>query len=82
MQKPYGTETENMIDEEVRKLLKNAYLESKKILEENKIYLIKVAEKLIYKEVLYSKNVEDIMGSRSKDKLTIKEEQVVHLNNQ
>jgi len=27
--------------------LKNAYLESKKILEENKIYLIKVAEKLI-----------------------------------
>jgi ATP-dependent Zn protease len=47
MQKPYGTDTENMIDEEVRKLLKNAYLESKKILEENKIYLIKVAEKLI-----------------------------------
>jgi ATP-dependent Zn protease len=47
MQKPYGIETENMIDEEVRKLLKNEYLESKKMLEENKIYLIKVAEKLI-----------------------------------
>jgi AFG3 family protein len=66
IQKPYGAETENIIDEEVRKLLKNAYLESKKILEENKIYLIQVAEKLIEKEVIYSKDLEDIMGSRSK----------------
>jgi cell division protease FtsH len=81
IQKPYGAETENMIDEEVRKLLKNAYLESKKILEENKIYLIKVAEKLIEKEVIYSKDLEDIMGSRSKHKLTFKEEEVVHTNN-
>jgi len=82
IQKPYGSETENIIDEEVRKLLKNAYLESKKILEENKKYLIQVAEKLIEKEVIYNKDLEDIMGSRSKNKLTNKEEEVVHLNNQ
>ena len=32
IQKPYGEQTENMIDEEVRLLIGEAYAESKKIL--------------------------------------------------
>jgi cell division protease FtsH len=80
IQKPYGEETENMIDEEVRKLLDSAYTESKKILEQNKPYLIKVAESLIKKEIIYNKELEEIMGSRNKEKIEAKDEYVL-LNN-
>jgi cell division protease FtsH len=80
IQKPYGEETENMIDEEVRKLLDSAYTESKKILEQNKPYLIQVAESLIKKEIIYNKELEEIMGSRNKEKIEAKDEYVL-LNN-
>lgn len=81
IQKPYGEETENMIDEEVRKLLDNAYSESKKILEQNKPYLIQVAESLIKKEIIYNKELEEIMGSRNKEKNETNKEYVL-VNNQ
>jgi AFG3 family protein len=81
IQKPYGEQTENMIDEEVRKLIDNAYRESKKILEQNKPYLIQVAEQLIKKEIIYNKELEEIMGSRNKEKIEAKKEYVL-LNNQ
>lgn len=81
IQKPYGEQTENMIDGEVRKLLDNAYTESKKILEQNKLYLIQVAESLIKKEIIYNKELEEIMGSRNKEKIEAKKEFGL-LNNQ
>jgi len=81
IQKPYGEQTENMIDGEVRKLLDNAYTESKKILEQNKLYLIQVAESLIKKEIIYNKELEEIMGSRNKEKIEAKKEYGL-LNNQ
>ena len=65
IQKPYGEQTENIIDEEVRKLIESAYTESKKILGENKIFLVQVAETLIKKEIIYSKELEEIMGVRN-----------------
>jgi len=81
IQKPYGEQTENMIDEEVRKLIDTAYTESKKILNENKLYLIQIAERLIKKEIIYSKELEEIMGSRNKEKIENKNDYVL-LNNQ
>lgn len=67
IQKPYGEETENLIDEEVRKLIEAAYNESKKILQENKKYLVEVAEMLIKKEIVYKDELEMIMGLRNKN---------------
>jgi cell division protease FtsH len=81
IQKPYGEQTENMIDEEVRKLIDAAYTESKKILQENRLYLTQIAERLIKKEIIYSKEIEEIMGSRNKENIENKNEHVL-LNNQ
>lgn len=66
IQKPYGEETENLIDQEVRKLIESAYTESKKMLLENKKYLEEVAETLINKEIIYKDELEMIMGERIK----------------
>jgi cell division protease FtsH len=76
IQKPYGEQTENMIDEEVRKLIDTAYTQSKIILEQNKVYLIDVVESLIKKEIIFSKELEEIMGSRNKDENIIELEKV------
>jgi cell division protease FtsH len=67
IQKPYGEETENLIDEEVRKLIEATYNESKKILQENKKYLVEVAEMLMKKEIVYKDELEMIMGLRNKN---------------
>ena len=80
IQKPYGEQTENMIDEEVRKLIDTSYNESKKVLQENRISLTRIAERLIEKEIIYSKELEEILGSRNKVRIDNNNEYVL-LNN-
>lgn len=63
-QKPYSEETGKLIDEEVRKLVDNAYQRTKNLLLQNKEYLIKVAELLLQKEVIYKDDLEKILGQR------------------
>lgn len=64
IQKPYGEETGNMIDQEVRKLVFDVYERTKNILRENKESLQKVAELLLKKEVIFKEDLESILGKR------------------
>jgi cell division protease FtsH len=63
-QKPYSEETGRLIDEEVRKLVEAAYLQTKSLLLQNKQYLVKVAELLLQKEVIFKEDLEKIAGRR------------------
>jgi len=62
--KPYSEETGKMIDEEVRKLIDNAYQITKKLLTEKKDDVEKLAKELLKKEVLFKSDVEALIGKR------------------
>ena len=62
--KPYSEETSRLIDEEVRKLIDEAYVKTKKLLEEKKMQVEKLAEALLDKEVLFQSDVENLIGKR------------------
>ena len=76
--KPYSEATAQAIDEEVRKIVDDAYEVTKKLLLEKKALLESVAQKLLEKEVLYMKDMEELLGKRPYDKViplkTTKEE--------
>ena len=64
IQKPFSEETGKLIDEEVRKLINDAYQQSKEILQQNKGLLIQVAELLLKKETIFKEDLEGILGKR------------------
>jgi len=61
-QKPYSEATAQLIDEEVRKLIEQAYARTKKILEDNRLSLEAIAQLLLQKEVVLSADLERILG--------------------
>ena len=67
IQKPFSEETGKLIDEEVRKLVSEAYQRTKELLQNNKDSLEKVADRLLKKEVIYKEDLESIMGKRPDD---------------
>ncbi len=68
--KPYSEKTAEMIDQEVSTLIETAYERTKNILIENKDKLIKLAEKLLEKEVIFRDDLEEIFGkSKFEDEL-------------
>lgn len=62
--KPYSDETAKLIDEEVRKLIDEAYDRTKQLLTEKKAEVEKLAEALLDKEVLFQSDVEALIGPR------------------
>jgi len=62
--KPYSEETSKLIDQEVRKLIDDAYERTKKLLVEKKVQVEKLAEALLEKEVLFQSDVEVLIGKR------------------
>ncbi|HNQ13254.1 MAG TPA: ATP-dependent zinc metalloprotease FtsH [Bacteroidia bacterium] len=62
--KPYSEKTAQLIDEEVKKLIDEAYLRTKKILAENKNKLDALAKVLLEKEVIFKEDLETIFGKR------------------
>ncbi len=62
--KPYSDETAKMIDEEVRKLIEEAYEKTKQLLTEKKADVEKLANALLEKEVLFQSDVETLIGKR------------------
>ena len=62
--KPYSEETGKMIDQEVRKLIDGAYIKTKKLLEEKREDVEKLAKELLVKEVLFKSDVETLIGKR------------------
>lgn len=62
--KPYSDETARMIDDEVRKLIDEAYDRTRKLLIEKKADVEKLANALLEKEVLFQSDVEALIGKR------------------
>ena len=78
--KPYSEETSKLIDEEVRKLIAISYERTKLLLEEKKEQVMKLAEALLDKEVLFQSDVEVLIGKRpyeERKKLDVEDEEVV-----
>lgn len=63
-QKPYSDQTAELIDEEVRTLIAEVYERTKQLLLDNQEGLIKIAEKLLEKEILFQTDLEEILGKR------------------
>ncbi len=63
--KPYSEKTGQIIDEEVSKMVEEAYIRTKNILSENKDKLALLAKKLLEKEVIYKDDLQAIFGQRS-----------------
>ena len=62
--KPYSEQTAEMIDNEVRKLIDEAYLRTKTLLTDKKGDVEKLAKALLEKEVLFQSDVEALIGKR------------------
>lgn len=63
-QKPYSDQTAELIDDEVRKLITVVYERTRQLLLDNQEGLIKIAEKLLEKEILFQTDLEEILGKR------------------
>jgi cell division protease FtsH len=62
--KPYSEETSKLIDQEVRKLIDQAYVKTKALLVDKKMQVEKLAEELLVREVLFQSDVEKLIGKR------------------
>jgi cell division protease FtsH len=62
--KPYSEETGKIIDEEVRKLIDEAYQRTKALLNEKIDSVKAIAEELLKKEVLFKDDMERLIGAR------------------
>ncbi len=72
--KPYSEKTSEMIDHEVRTLITEVYDRTKDLLTVNREGLVKLAEKLIEKEILFQADLEEILGKRPFDNRTTYDE--------
>ena len=62
--KPYSDSTAEKIDQEVKRIIDNAYNRTKKLLTEKKEELEKIANKLLEKEILFQNDLEKLIGRR------------------
>jgi cell division protease FtsH len=75
--KPYSEETGRMIDEEVRKIIDEAYEKTIALLTEKKEDVEKLAKALLDKEVLHQSDVEELIGKRPFEEKKLLEEDIV-----
>jgi len=75
--KPYSDETAKMIDEEVRKVIEDARNRTRQIIHEHREHLESIALELLDKEVIYTKDVERLIGKRPFNKTEEIQEAVV-----
>ncbi len=74
MEKPYSEATAQLIDTEVRDLVKNAYARTKQLLNDKKGEVEKVALRLLEKEILARDDMIELLGPRPfKEKSTYEE---------
>ena len=62
--KPYSEETSKIIDQEVRKLIDDAFGKTKNLLTQKKEQVKILAEALLEREVLFQSDVEALIGKR------------------
>ncbi|MCB2376014.1 ATP-dependent zinc metalloprotease FtsH [Hymenobacter sp. BT635] len=68
--KPYSEATSQLIDEEVRTIVENAYTRTKELLTERRHELEVIAKELLEKEVLLQEDLERLVGKRPYDNQT------------
>ena len=64
IQKPYSEETARLMDEEVRKLVSDAYSKSLSLIREKRDMLVRLAAKLLSDEILERPALEKVLGKR------------------
>ena len=77
--KPYSDSTAEKIDQEVKRIIDNAYSRTKKLLTDKKEELEKIANKLLEKEILFQNDLEKLIGKRpfkTNLELSLKEDNV------
>ncbi|MHA8051894.1 ATP-dependent zinc metalloprotease FtsH [Aquirufa sp. OSTEICH-129A] len=74
--KPYSETTAREIDEEVRKIIAEAYKRTLALLRSKKDKLIILAEQLLKKEVLFQSDLEALVGPRPFEQLTSYQEYI------
>ncbi|MFN8166647.1 MAG: ATP-dependent zinc metalloprotease FtsH [Bacteroidia bacterium] len=62
--KPYSEKTAELIDEEVKRMIDEAYDRTKNLLLEHKAQLTQLAQRLLEKEVLFKEDLQQIFGKR------------------
>ena len=62
--KPYSEKTAELIDEEVKRLIDEAYNKAREVLKKNKKGLTQLAGLLLEKEVIFSEDLEKIFGKK------------------
>ncbi len=62
IKKTYGEDTAKMIDKEIHAIVENAHKKAKDIIENNKDKIEKMANMLLEKEVISSKDIDEILG--------------------
>lgn len=70
LQKPYSEKTAQAIDEQVHNLIESCYEKAKNILSEHKTQLDELAALLLEREVIFTEDVERILGKRPFNKET------------
>ena len=63
-QRPYSEETAKSIDNEIRKIIDEAYVRTKKLLLEKRDELERVAQSLLDKEIIFQTDLEALIGAR------------------
>jgi len=62
--KPYSEQTARTIDEEVKKMIDEAYVKTKGLLQNHKEHLHQLASRLLEREVIFKEDLEQIFGPR------------------
>lgn len=63
-QKPYSEKTSELIDEEVRRIVSEAYERTRSMILEKKEQVQAIAEELLQKEILFQSDLERLIGKR------------------
>ncbi|GAA4100266.1 ATP-dependent zinc metalloprotease FtsH [Mucilaginibacter panaciglaebae] len=79
--KPYSEKTSELIDHEVRNQINAVYARTKQLLLDKRGGLIKLAEKLLEKEILFQSDLEEILGKRPFEHRTTYDEFVNGVDN-
>jgi cell division protease FtsH len=65
LHKPYSEETARLIDEEVRKIIQDAYELSLELLSNHRSQLSSLTDKLLLNEIVYQKELDELLGKRT-----------------
>ena len=79
-QKPYSDATAKIIDEEVKKIIDEAYERTKALLNERASELEVIAQELLKKEVIFQNDLIELIGKRPFEEKTTYDEFVNHID--